>query len=234
MSAFIFFLIAGLIFWSLYQLGPMGMIFFIAHNIDLNFFGTQIAPQWVNNINTLVIVIGGPTMAWLLSKLRSKGYKVSLPFLFAIAVSLIGLAYILLPVGIHLATAQGIVGFSWVFWCYILQSVGELCISPIGYAMIGKLIPRKLQGAMMGLWCMMSGLGGVVAGFLSKYAIGNHSTASPLVTNHGFFVTFGSIGLIALIFGLVMLALVPKLYRLINEEPEEDIRIPSKAKPEAA
>jgi proton-dependent oligopeptide transporter, POT family len=235
MSAFIFFLIAGLTFWSLYQLGPMGMIFFIAHNVNLTFFGHQIAPQWVNNINTVVIVIGGPTMAWLLTKLRSKGYKVSLPLLFAIAVSLIGIAYILLPFGIHFATTQGIVAFGWIFWCYILQSIGELCISPIGYAMIGKLIPRKLQGAMMGLWCMMSGLGGVVAGFLSKYAIGNHTTTSALSTNHGFFVTFGSIGIISLVIGLIMLVLVPKLYRLINEEPEENkITVTQKTEPETA
>jgi proton-dependent oligopeptide transporter, POT family len=232
MAAFIFFLIAGLMFWAIYQLSPMGMMFFIAHNVNLKLLGFQIAPQWTNNIITIVIVIGGPIMAWLLAKLRTKGYKISQPFLFAIAVSLIGLAYILLPIGIHFATPKGIVGFGWVFCCYILQSIGELCISPIGYAMIGKLIPRKLQGTMMGLWCMMSGLGGVIAGFLSKYAIGNHETTSALVTNRGFFITFGSMGILSLGFGLIMLTLVPKLYKLINEEPKKkEISTSIKRKP---
>ncbi len=218
MLVFVVFLIAAFVFWSLYQLAPMGLVLFIAHNVNLHMFGFEIAPQWVNNINTVVIVIGGPIMGWGLVKLREKGYKISIPFLFSIALIQIGIGFVILPIGVHLAAANGIVSFNWIFWSYIFQSTGELCISPIGYAMIGELIPKKLQGMMMGLNCMMSGLGGIASNYLSIYAVGAENTdLNPLVTNPGYANMFGHIGYIALAVGIVMLIFTPLLYRIMEK-----------------
>ena len=50
---------------------------------------------------------------------------------------------------------------------YVLQSVGELLISPIGYAMIGKLAPKQYQGIMMGSWMLVTGLASLFAGDFS-------------------------------------------------------------------
>lgn len=217
MLVFVILILAAFVFWSLYQLAPMGLVLFVAHNVNLKLLGFSMAPQWVSNINAVIIVFGGPFMGWALVKLRQKGYNISIPFLFAIALIQIGAGFAILPIGIHLATQSGIVSFSWVFWCYFLQSTGELCISPIGYAMIGELIPKKLQGAMMGLNCMMSGLGGIASNYLSIYAIGSETTSlNPLVTNHGYSTMFGNIGYIALIVGVIMLIFTPKLYNIME------------------
>ena len=221
MTAFVFFLVACLVFWTLYQLAPMGLVLFIEHNVNLHMFGIEIAPQWVNNINTVVIVLGGPIMAWLLEKLRARGHKISLPFLFSLSLILIGIGFAILPIGIHLATKAGIVSFVWIFASYILQSLGELCISPIGYAMIGKLIPRKLQSMMMGLWCMMTGVAAILASYISNFAIGQSKDLNALTTNHSFAVTFGTIGIISLVVGFIMATMIPRLYKLINN-PVDD------------
>jgi len=69
-----------------------------------------------------------------------------------------GLGFLALPVGISLADDLGKVAFVWLFVSYVLQSVGELLISPIGYAMIGKLAPRQYQGIMMGSWMLVTGV----------------------------------------------------------------------------
>ncbi|MGL5607333.1 MAG: peptide MFS transporter, partial [Aeromonas veronii] len=69
MVAYLILALGSLIFWSLYQLAPMGLMLFSEHNINLNVFGLRVAPQWIQNINTLVIVIGGPLMALLFKRL---------------------------------------------------------------------------------------------------------------------------------------------------------------------
>jgi proton-dependent oligopeptide transporter, POT family len=218
MTAFVFLMLASFFFWSLYQLAPMALILFIDHNVNLKILGINIAPQWVANINTIVIVIGGPIMALLLAKLRKKGYKVSLPLLFSIALIMIGVGFAILPIGIHLATTAGVVAFSWIFWSYILQSLGELCISPIGYAAIGKLVPRKMQNIMMGLWCMMTGVAAIGASYISRFAVGKFSVkelGNPLLTNGSYFHVFLWIGILAVIVGFIMMIYIPKLSKMI-------------------
>jgi POT family proton-dependent oligopeptide transporter len=61
-----------------------------------------------------------------------------------------GLGFLVLPAGIALADPQGTSAFGWLFLSCVLQSIGELLISPVGYAMIGRLAPQKYQGIMMG------------------------------------------------------------------------------------
>ncbi|MEB0284887.1 MFS transporter, partial [Sphingomonas sp. 10B4] len=81
---------------------------------------------------------------------RARAWKLDVPLQFALALLLIGGGFLVLPLGIWLAPADGMVAFKWLFISYILQSLGELLISPVGYAMIGRLAPTKYQGVMMG------------------------------------------------------------------------------------
>ena len=85
----------------------------------------------------------------------------------------------MLPPGIAFADADGKSAFVWLFVSYVLQSIGELLISPVGYAMIGKLAPRQYQGVMMGSWMLVTGLASLFAGdFSSMVPEPNGTTAS--------------------------------------------------------
>jgi POT family proton-dependent oligopeptide transporter len=226
MSVFFILTMASLVFWALYQLAPMALVIFIDNNVNcvIHVFGNsvKIAPQWVQNINTVVIVFGAPFMGWLLGRLRQRGFAISNPLLFAMALSAIGLGFVILPLGIKLADpATGLVAFGWVFWSYVLQSVGELCISPIGYAMVGKLIPKKLQGMMMGIWMMTSGVAAVGSTYISNWAMGNTKDTNPLITNAGYSHTFGIIGYIAIAVGILLFVLLPWLNRMIDIKEED-------------
>lgn len=223
MLVFFILTMSSLVFWALYQLAPMALVIFIDNNVNstINIVGNivQIAPQWVQNINTVVIVLGGPFMAWLLGFLRKNGFHITNPFLFAIALSSIGLGFVILPLGIKLADpVTGLVAFSWVFWSYILQSIGELCISPIGYAMVGKMIPKKLQGMMMGIWMMTSGVAAIGSSYISKWAMGDTTEVNPLITNASYSHTFGIIGCIAIAVGIILFILLPWLNKMIDVE----------------
>lgn len=222
MIAYLILALGSLVFWSLYQLAPMGLMLFSEHNINLNVMGIRVAPQWIQNINTGVIVVGGPLMAWLFNRLRQRGRRIDIPLQFAASLFCMGLGMLVLPVGIALAGADGLVAFKWIALSYLLQSIGELLISPIGYAMIGKLAPSRYQGIMMGCWMMVTGVASVLAGYISGLMPEN-AGSTPVVTNPGFSHVFSQLGWGSVATGVVLLVLIPFLRRLINHvEPQTD------------
>jgi POT family proton-dependent oligopeptide transporter len=229
MSAYLVLAVGSLVFWSLYQIQTSGLTLFFDRNVDPNLFGVKIQPQWVQNINTVVIVLGGPLLASLFANLRERGWRIDVPKQFATAVVLMGAGYLVLPLGIALADpATGRSAFFWVFLSYVLQSVGELLISPVGYAMIGKLAPQRLQGVMMGAWMLLTGLASIFAGQLSR-SIPTAQAAAPQVTNAFYSMLFGRLGWGTVAVGVVLALLIPFLRGLISDKdtPEVDELAPA-------
>lgn len=218
MRAYIILALASVIFWTLYQLAPMGLNLFIERNVNRHFMGILIAPQWVQNINTIVIIIGGPLLSVIFTHMRDRGRNVSIPFQFSLALLLIGSAFAILPVGISFADSQGYVNFYWILASYILQSAGELFISPIGYAMVGQLAPLHLRGLMMGMWMMITGIAAISSDHFSKLALGTATSIDPLTTNASYSHTFGMLGWTAIAAGVVLLIAVPIVSRLTHEK----------------
>jgi POT family proton-dependent oligopeptide transporter len=218
MMAFVMLMIASLVFWSLYQIAPMGLTLFIKHNVDTHLFGIVLSPQWIQNVNTVVIVLGGPIIGMVYTKLRAKGVDINIPLQFACALFLIGAAFLILPSGIAGADLQGLTHVNWVLACYLLQSLGELLISPVGYAMIGQLAPSNLQGMMMGAWMMMTGVAATASNHFSNMMIGETLSNDPLVTNGGFSNVFALLGWVALAAGIGLLLLTPMLKRLMSDK----------------
>ncbi len=216
MWAYLILTMGSLVFWSLYQMAPSGLQLFAVNNVRLHAFGHEIAPQWVQNINTVVVVIGGPILAAWFAKLRAHGWKVDIPQQFTASLFLMGLGFLVLPVGIMLADATGRSPFVWLFLSYVLQSIGELLISPIGYAMIGKLAPAKYQGVMMGSWMLVTGLASLFAGDFSGM-VPEPTGSTALTTNHDYASLFAKLGWGSVVAGAILMLLIPLLRRLIQD-----------------
>jgi len=216
MWAYLILMLGSLVFWSLYQMAPSGLQLFAINNVDLQVWGIAVAPQWVQNINTVTIVIGGPLLAALFADLRAKGWKIDLPKQFAVSLILMGLGFLALPVGISLADETGKSAFFWLFLSYLLQSFGELLISPIGYAMIGKLAPRQYQGIMMGSFMLVTGLASLFAGDFSGM-VPEPAGTTALATNPEYSTLFARLGWGSTAVGVVLVLLIPFLRRLISE-----------------
>ncbi|WP_310389705.1 oligopeptide:H+ symporter [Roseateles sp.] len=214
MWAYLILTLGSLVFWSLYQMAPSGLQLFAVGNVRLELFGVVIAPQWVQNINTLVIVIGGPLLAGWFASLRERGWPVDIPQQFAASLVLMGLGFLALPLGIALADAQGQVGFEWLFTSYVLQSLGELLIAPVGYAMIGRLAPRQYQGVMMGSWMLVTGLASLFAADFSGL-VAQPADGTALISNPAYSALFTQLGAGSVAVGVVLALLVPFLRRLI-------------------
>lgn len=216
MWAYLLLTLGSLVFWSLYQMAPSGLQLFAVGNVRMELAGTVIAPQWVQNINTVVIVLMGPALAHGFVALRARGWPVDVPQQFALALLLMGAGFLVLPLGIALADAQGRVDFGWLALSYVLQALGELLISPIGYAMIGQLAPRAYQGIMMGSWMLVTGLASLFAADFSSVVPTPAEGATALVSNPAYQQLFLRLGLGAVLVGVLMGLAIPFLRRLID------------------
>jgi POT family proton-dependent oligopeptide transporter len=217
MWAYLVLALGSLVFWALYQMAPSGLQLFAVNNVDRRVWGIEIAPQWIQNINTVVIVVGGPLMSALFVRLRARGWNIDIPRQFAAALLLMGFGFLLLPAGVWLAEPSGMVAFSWLFGSYVLQSVGELLISPIGYAMIGKLAPKAYQGIMMGAWMLVTGLASLFSGDFSGM-IPEPGEGTAASTNPVYAKLFLELGCGSLAVGVALVVLVPWLRKMIRDE----------------
>jgi POT family proton-dependent oligopeptide transporter len=215
--AFLILSFMALVFWTLYQLVPMGLTLFIERNVDRHYWGMIIAPQWVQNINTIIIILGGPILSTVFRTLRDRGVGLTIPLQFSIALLLIGASVLVLPLGIYFSNSLGYTNFNWIIISYVLQSLGELFISPIGYAMVGQLAPQHLQGQLMGTWLMITGVAATLSNYFSTMALGNSNSINPLITNASFSKTFLILGGTSIVTGIILFYLKPGLTRLIEE-----------------
>jgi POT family proton-dependent oligopeptide transporter len=222
MTAYLILTIGSLMFWSLYQMAPNGLMLFAVHNVDLVVGPVKIQPQWIQNINTVCIVLGGPIFAALFTRMRERGWKFDIPQQFATSLLLMAAAFFILTLGIKLAGPDGKSAFGWLFVNYVLQSIGELLIMPIGYAMIGKLAPKQYQGIMMGSWMLVTGLASLFAGDFSGM-IPEPTGTTAIATNAAYARLFGELGLGSLVVGIALLVLIPFLRKLITDKAEAPI-----------
>src|ERR1700720_2411145 len=219
MTAYLILTIGSLMFWSLYQMAPRGLMLFAVNNVNLMVGPVRIQPQWIQNINTVCIVIGGPLLAALFTRMRGRGWRIDIPKQFATALILMALGFLVLPLGIKLAGGDGKSAFVWLFMSYVLQSLGELLISPIGYAMIGKIAPKQYQGIMMGSWMLWTGLASLFAGDFSGM-VPEPTGASAIGTNPQYVQLFGALGVGSLVVGVALVVLIPFLRKLITDKAE--------------
>jgi proton-dependent oligopeptide transporter, POT family len=219
MTAYLILTMGSLMFWSLYQMAPSGLMLFAVNNVNLMLGPVQIQPQWIQNINTVCIVVGGPVFAALFTRLRAKGWRIDIPKQFAASLLLMAIAFLILPLGIKLAGIDGKSAFAWLFASYVLQSIGELLIMPIGYAMIGKIAPKQYQGIMMGSWMLVTGLASLFAGDFSGM-IPEPTGTTAAATNGGYAKLFAELGAASLVVAIALALLIPFLRKLITDKAE--------------
>lgn len=215
--AYLIFAVAALVFWTLYQVAPMALTLFIERNVDPHYLGMIVPPQWIRNVNSMVVMFGAPLIGIFFNLMRARGYRITVPLQFSVALVLIGLSFIVLPMGIYYADSQGLVAMNWIILSYFIQSIGELFISPIGYAMVGQLAPANLQGLMMGTWLMLTGIAAPISWYFSNLALGTNAATNPIITNPGYSYTFLMLGMIAIVAGIILFVLIPFMLRLTQE-----------------
>jgi POT family proton-dependent oligopeptide transporter len=107
----------------------------------------------------------------------------SLPVKFVIGLVFMAISFIVMLGAVALAMETAPIGMRWLLLTYLLQTWGELTLSPIGLSAFSRYSPKKYVGQMFGLWFLASAIGGVLAGLLGGEAMDDGlSSMSPVFT----------------------------------------------------
>jgi len=159
----------NILFWMFYfQLGT-SFNFLAANMVDRQMFGGWEFPVgWFQSVSPLAIILLAPlvTQVWALLARRHK--EPSIPRKFGLGLLFNGLGFTALMYALTCSIdSRGLIPFWPLTACYVLQTIGELCLSPIGLSMVTKLAPPRLVGLAMGGWFLSLAVGGNLSGLLA-------------------------------------------------------------------
>ena len=173
MAVIIVLAIFNVVFWAGFEQAGGTFSLFAKDNTDRMMFGWEMPATWFQNVNSLAILIGAPIFAGLWLWLDKKGWNPRTPIKFAIGLALATVAFWVMTQASRAAEGGELVSPFWLVGVYVLLTLGELMLSPIGLSMITKLAPGKLVSVVMGLWMASFAAGnylaGMLEGILQKY-----------------------------------------------------------------
>jgi POT family proton-dependent oligopeptide transporter len=198
------FFLAAMLFWGAFEQGGSTLALFGDRLSDNRVLGWTFPSSWYQSIGPVFVFTLAPVFAWGWPRLGAK--QPSSPLKFALGLAFLAASFALMIPAARL-TAVGLVSPLWLVGLFFLQTLGELCLSPVGLSAVTRLAPAKWAGVVMGVWFLADALGNKLAGVLA----GEFTAADPERLT-GFFEVQT-----AIIAGgaLVMLALVPALERLM-------------------
>ncbi len=220
MVAAMILIIFNVVFWTLFEQAGSSLTLYADRNTDLSVFGLfTISAGQTQFFNPLFIVIFAPIFSIMWNALGSRGLEPSIPVKFAIALMGVGAGFLFLVWGGNFAGDDFKVAIWWLAGLYLIHSLAELCISPVGLSMITKLSIARIVGLMMGVWFLSISVaqyvGGIVAQVASVETVGGQVTnlQVSLTTYTGVFWT---IGIASVVIGAVLLVLSPLIKRWMH------------------
>ena len=161
----------NVLFWCFFEQAGSSFTFLAEKIVDRELFGWTWPVAWFQSVNSLAIITLAPVMAWLWVAMGRA--NPSIPRKFGLGLLFNGVAFALLWFALSsLVDGFGKIPFWTLFMVYVIQSVGELCLSPIGLSMVTKLAPVRLVGFGMGGWFLSTGIGNNLSGIFASHVSG--------------------------------------------------------------
>lgn len=198
-------------FWAGFEQAGSSLTIYTDKFVDRTVLGWEVPTSWFQSLNPLFIVLLAPIISalWVKLSYRKTG-DIKIPSKMGLGMVLLGLGYIVLILAVlqtgsdeaHLLTKANML---FIVMTYLLHTLGELFLSPVGLSLVSKIAPVKLASLLMGVWLASSGIANILAGELA-------STTESL----GYLEVFGLIGAMAIVLGLVLLLISKKLVKMME------------------
>jgi POT family proton-dependent oligopeptide transporter len=160
------------------------------------------------------ILLLAPVFAWAWPRLERAGLNPSIPRKFAIALLFVALGFTVLVVSIRgLDAPDARLAWEILALTYLLNTIGELCLSPIGLSMVSKLAAPRDTGLAMGAWFMCTAIGNYAAGVIAAIASGSGEEGSGLAQ---YAATYEQIAIVGAVLGVTYLLGAPLINRLMH------------------
>ena len=168
---FVLFLFA-VVFWGAFEQAPTSLNLFARDFTDRRIGGWEMPATWFQSINSAFVILLAPVAAATWVGLGRRNRDLSSPGKFAIGLLFAAVGFLIMIWAANRVVASGgtvLVSPWWLVGSYFFQTVGELCISPVGLSSMTKLSPRKYVGQMMGIWFTASALGNLIGGLVGGH-----------------------------------------------------------------
>ena len=221
----------SLIFWALFEQAGSSLNILTDRGVDRVIFGWEVPASMFQSLNAGFIFTIAPLFALLWIALAKRNMEPSTPIKFSIGIMLVGLGFLALVYGMN--SSEGLqTGVIWIVLIYLLHTLGELCLSPVGLSSVTKLSPQRIVGFMMGMWFFASAAGNYVASLIAKGTAGDpvlkiaeriyfqvmNLPEDTFTVNqkNGFMDVYTDVGLIAIGCGIFLAIITPLLKKLMH------------------
>jgi proton-dependent oligopeptide transporter, POT family len=202
----------NILFWMFYEQAGNSFTFLADQIVNRVVGGFVFPTAWFQSVSALAVIMLAPVVAWVWVWMAKRNLNPSIPRKFGLGLIFNGMAFLLLMFALsNLVSGEGKIPFWTLLATYIIQVVGELCLSPIGLSMVTKLAPVRLVGLGMGGWFLSTGIGNNLSGIFASAVSGETgmTTTSALAGyTFGFWALIGS--------GAALFLIAPLIQRLMH------------------
>jgi len=202
-------------FWAIYNQTYTSLMLYADRNMNKEFLGFTIDAEFTQFFNPFFIVLFSPILSQLWISLHKKNSNPSTPTKFSFGVLFMAIGFFFLGLGGVYFSKSGETSSYWLMGSYLLQTIGELLLSPIGLSMITTLSPKHLVGMMMGVWFLTQAAAFAIGGGLATLASVPADTPTLValgIYDKAFFIYGG----LSLALAILSFILIPYLKRLIH------------------
>jgi POT family proton-dependent oligopeptide transporter len=199
---FVLFLVAA-IFWSSFEQAGSTLNLFADEKTDNQLLGLPFPSTWFQSLNSIFLIALAPLFGWLWIQLGPK--EPSVPAKFVLGLVFVGAGFVALMPAAAVAASGAKVSPLWLTGTYLLHTIGELCLSPVGLSAMTKLAPAKVVGVIMGVWFLAASVGNYIGGRLAGFY-----ESMPLDT------LFGYVGAFAIAAGLLLALFIKPLRTMMG------------------
>ena len=188
--------IFSVMFWMTFEQAGSSLTLFADKLTRNNIFGFEFPSSWFQSVQPTFVILLAPVFAGLWVRLGRR--QPTSPAKFATGLMFAGLAFGIIAL-VSTMTGGGRVSPLWLVLVYLIQTFGELCLSPVGLSTVTKLSPARMVGLMMGVWFLSISIGSYIAGLSA--GLFNENTEGALFRLFGVFalISLAAAGLLALL-----------------------------------
>jgi POT family proton-dependent oligopeptide transporter len=215
-AAFLF-IAFSILFWAFFEQSGGSLSLFAANNLSDHLLFFHIDPNIVNNTsNSLFVILFSPLVGLLWIGMNKRKLEPNTVIKFGLGFLFLSAAFYVFYYTRFFADSNGVTSLNIFALAYLVITLGELCLSPIGLSIITKLSPKHLSGMMMGLWFLGSAYGQYVAGILGAGMSTPNDDAGKLEKLMAYTDGYKQLAIYALVCGLILILISSLMKKLMH------------------
>jgi POT family proton-dependent oligopeptide transporter len=158
----------SIVFWMGFEQAGGTLNLFADEKTNRQLFGSEFPASYFQSINPFLIFALAPLLSMLWTAVDQSRFRLTSSAKMGIGLILLGFGFVIMFQADRATTGNLKVGPQWLAFVYLLFTLGELCLSPIGLSLVNKLAPAKLASLMMAVWFLCTAIANFFAGTLES------------------------------------------------------------------